>query len=140
MASKTFVVAVLCALLAFAHAHDFLGPHTLELTASNYEEQTSSGKVFLIAYFAPWCGHCKRLGPTWKDLGAKLASNSNVRIAFVDCTVHRDVCQKNDVKGYPTIKAVHKNKEYKVYRGPREVSNLYDFVIEAAKELSTESS
>ena len=44
------------------------------------------------------------------------------------------------IKGYPTIKVVHKNEEYKVYRGPREVSNLHEFVTEAAKELLTESS
>lgn len=140
MSSKAFLVVALCALLAVAQAHDFAGPHTLELTGSNYEEQTSNGKVFLIAYFAPWCGHCKRLAPTWKELGEKVASKPDIRIAFIDCTVHRDVCQKAEVKGYPTIKAVHKNEEYKVYRGPREVANLFDFITEAAKELLTESS
>ena len=46
----------------------------------------------------------------------------------------------SQVKGYPTIKVVHKNEEYKVYRGARETANLYDFIKEAAAELLTESS
>lgn len=45
------------------------------------------------AYNAP-AGHCKRLAPTWKELGEKLAGNSQIKVAFIDCTVHRDVCQK----------------------------------------------
>lgn len=45
------------------------------------------------SYNAP-AGHCKRLAPTWKELGEKLAGNSQIKVAFIDCTVHRDVCQK----------------------------------------------
>lgn len=37
--SKALLAVTLCALLAVASAHDFAGPHTLELTASTYEEQ-----------------------------------------------------------------------------------------------------
>lgn len=37
--SKALLAVALCALLAVASAHDFSSPHTLELTASSYEEQ-----------------------------------------------------------------------------------------------------
>jgi hypothetical protein len=45
----------------------------------------------------PHAGHCKRLAPTWKELGDKLAGTPGVSIGFIDCTAHRDICTKAEV-------------------------------------------
>ena len=44
------------------------------------------------------------------------------------------------IKGYPTLKVIHKAEEYKAFRGSRDLSSLKSFVEEAAKELTAESS
>jgi thiol-disulfide isomerase/thioredoxin len=51
--------------------------------------------------YAPWCGHCKRLAPTWDELAGEV---SDAHIAKVDCTQHGSVCQEQGIRGYPTIK------------------------------------
>lgn len=107
------------------------------LTAKTFEKKTSDGKVYFVKFYAPWCGHCKRLAPTWDELAGefKAAADSNVVIAKVDCTVHQSVCQKFGVEGYPTLKVIHKTAAVKEYNGKREKEDLKNFINEVAAEL-----
>eukprot|EP00197_Chlamydomonas_leiostraca_P016272 CAMPEP_0202865488 /NCGR_PEP_ID=MMETSP1391-20130828/6169_1 /ASSEMBLY_ACC=CAM_ASM_000867 /TAXON_ID=1034604 /ORGANISM="Chlamydomonas leiostraca, Strain SAG 11-49" /LENGTH=141 /DNA_ID=CAMNT_0049545341 /DNA_START=25 /DNA_END=450 /DNA_ORIENTATION=+ len=141
MAGK-FAVFALVALLAIGlvQAGDFEDPAVLHLTSSNYDDSVSDGRVHFIKYYAPWCGHCKRLASTWKDLAKSYAGSDKVAIGHVDCTVSRDICNTAEIKGYPTLKVVHKGEEYKAYRGPRDLDALKNFVDEAVSALLTESS
>lgn len=47
---------------------------------------------WFIKFFAPWCGHCKKLTPTWEELHQLHGSKFNV--AKVDCTQEdaKDLC------------------------------------------------
>jgi len=64
--------------------------------------------------------------PAWDKLGAEYKDSSSVVIADADCTVHRDLCQKYDVKGYPTIK-YYKDGTFHDYSGGRDFDGLKSF-------------
>jgi len=106
------------------------------LSEANFDALTTTGK-WLVKFYAPWCGHCKKLAPTWDELATKAGETFSV--AKVDCTVHPAVCKKFDVKGYPTLKLFVDGKKYD-YSGPRTVEAFMQFAqggFAAARQAAT---
>ncbi|CCF57677.1 hypothetical protein KAFR_0D00300 [Kazachstania africana CBS 2517] len=93
-----------------------------------------SDKDVLVKYYAPWCGHCKRLAPIYEELADVVASNKKTNNSFVIADIDDTV---NDVanlqiKGYPTIilyPAGQKDKPI-TYEGSRSIESLLTFLEE----------
>lgn len=50
-----------------------------------------------MEFYAPWCGHCKKLAPTFEELGKEM-QNENVEIVKMDATAN-DVPAPFEVHG-----------------------------------------
>jgi thioredoxin domain-containing protein 5 len=110
---------LLLCLLAVA----FASANVVDLTSGNFDSNIQSG-VWMVKFFAPWCGHCKRLAPTWDEFGTKA---QGFKVAKVDCTQHQAVCTKFGVRGYPTLKLFVDGKPTD-YSGPRTIDAFQAFV------------
>ena len=91
-----------------------------KLTESNFDDLVVNGdKMWLVEFYAPWCGHCQKLVPHYKA-AAKELDNSDVAVGAVDCDTHKSLAQKYGVKGYPTIKFFGADKkrpiDYQVHK------------------------
>ena len=58
--------------------------------------------MWLMQFYAPWCGHCKKLEPIWKHVAQSL-EEFPIRVGRVDCTRFTAVAKEFDVRGFPTI-------------------------------------
>lgn len=101
----------------------------ITLTGDNFKLSIENGINF-VKYFAPWCGHCKGLAPTWEELGKKFVPKSNIKIASVDCTIelNKELCNEQEVDGFPTLILYKDGKKISEYNGSRGLEDLYDFV------------
>ncbi|CAG01048.1 unnamed protein product, partial [Tetraodon nigroviridis] len=103
---------LLAALAGFTQASD-----VLEFTDNDFESKIGDHEIILVEFFAPWCGHCKRLAPEYETAATSL--KGIVPLAKVDCTANSDTCSKYGVSGYPTLKVFRDGEESGSYDGPR---------------------
>ncbi|KAG9427993.1 thioredoxin domain-containing protein 5 [Apis mellifera carnica] len=102
----------------------------LSLTGESFKHGIENGISF-VKFFAPWCGHCKRLAPIWKDLGKKFLTNENVKIVKVDCTldISKELCNEQEVDGFPTLYLYRDGLKVSEYNGARNLDDLYEFIM-----------
>ncbi|GAM88932.1 hypothetical protein ANO11243_069660 [Dothideomycetidae sp. 11243] len=106
------------------------------LTDSTFASTVGKDKDVLIAFTAPWCGHCKTLAPTWESLATTFsAEKSSVVIAKVDAEAPnaKKTAQDQGVKSYPTIKFFPKGSaKAEEYTGGRSEADFVTFINEKA--------
>ncbi|KAI1611149.1 protein disulfide isomerase family A, member 6 [Exophiala viscosa] len=105
--------------------------HVEMLTDTTFKQEVGGDKDVLVAFTAPWCGHCKTLAPVWEKLATDFASEPNVLIAKVDAEGENSkaTAQSQGISGYPTIKFFPKgSSEPESYSGARSEDALVDFV------------
>lgn len=114
--------------------------HVVELTDANFKELVlDSEEPWLVEFFAPWCGHCKRLEPEWKAAASDVKDQAGdaVKLGALDATAHQHIANKYGVRGYPTIKVFRKGAKDSPedYQGGREKTSI----VAAAMELYEEN-
>lgn len=83
---------------------------------------------------APWCGHCKKLAPTYEELGKALENEPNIEIVKMDATAN-DVTGPFQVHGFPTLFFLpSSSKVPKKYEGGREVDDFISYIAKYATE------
>lgn len=96
------------------------------LTDKTFNDYISTGN-HLIEFYAPWCQHCKSLQPTY-ELAAAQTDSKVLQYSKVDCTVNKNVCNSQNIQGYPTIKYKSGNSNELVeYNSGRELDDFKRF-------------
>lgn len=100
------------------------------LEESNFNDLVIGSKdIWLVEFYAPWCGHCKKLEPEWNEAATKL--KGQVKLGKVDATVESGLAQRFGVSGYPTIKVfgygTKSDSSAKPYEAGREAQDIIKY-------------
>jgi protein disulfide isomerase len=90
-------------------------------------------KDVLVEFYAPWCGHCKKLAPIYDQLATDLKDVHDLVIAKMDATANE--VDGVEIRGYPTLKFYPKDQKKTPldYDGERGLDELKNYL----KEKST---
>lgn len=79
----------------------------IELTSKNFYHKLAKKKskvMWIIDYFASWCGPCQRLAPEWIIVAKTLKALPFINVASVDCEAEASLCISQGVRSYPNIR------------------------------------
>ncbi|KAF3937027.1 Calsequestrin-1 [Dactylella cylindrospora] len=100
-----------------------------QLTKDTFDEFITENKLVLAEFFAPWCGHCKALAPEYETAATQL-KDKGISLIKVDCTEESELCQKQGVEGYPTLKVFRGSLENpSPYGGQRKADSIVSYMV-----------
>eukprot|EP00568_Trieres_chinensis_P017374 CAMPEP_0183330326 /NCGR_PEP_ID=MMETSP0160_2-20130417/85244_1 /TAXON_ID=2839 ORGANISM="Odontella Sinensis, Strain Grunow 1884" /NCGR_SAMPLE_ID=MMETSP0160_2 /ASSEMBLY_ACC=CAM_ASM_000250 /LENGTH=421 /DNA_ID=CAMNT_0025498531 /DNA_START=289 /DNA_END=1554 /DNA_ORIENTATION=- len=80
------------------------GSYAHPLKLGDWDQFTKKREMVFVDFFAPWCGHCKRLAPTWEKFAQRVFEDGMpVGVATVDCTIETELCGRYKITGFPTM-------------------------------------
>lgn len=106
---------------------------TIAVHVKNFllEEATAlkirSGNNF-VKFTVPYCGHCKKMAPTWIELENEFKDDPEVSILSVDCKKHKDICNNFNVSGYPSLIWIEDGKRIDKYPGRRSLPDFKKYI------------
>eukprot|EP00732_Lithocolla_globosa_P004579 Lithocolla_globosa_v1_NODE_4305_length_1466_cov_26.164422.p1 type:complete len:449 gc:universal NODE_4305_length_1466_cov_26.164422:1411-65(-) len=116
----------------FLHFLALATASVLQLTEENFDSTIAANENILVEFYAPWCGHCKNLGPKFDEAAEQLEGIAH--LAAVDCTTSETVCQQHAIRGYPTLKHF-RNGEATDFQGARETATIVAFMKKRAMPI-----
>lgn len=132
---KSQVAVLIVAILGAVFCSD-----VLEFTDNDFQSKVADEDIILVEFFAPWCGHCKRLAPEYEKAATTLKNNDPpVPLAKVDCVGEgKETCGKYGVSGYPTLKIFRGGEVSQDYDGPRDADGIVGYMKKHSGPSSVE--
>uniref|UniRef100_A0A161WRJ9 Thioredoxin domain-containing protein n=1 Tax=Daucus carota subsp. sativus TaxID=79200 RepID=A0A161WRJ9_DAUCS len=115
------------------------GEGSLSLNARNFDRISHMHPVLVVNFFAPWCSWSNRLRPSWEKAAKIMRErydpemDGRILLGKVDCTEENELCRRNHIQGYPSIRIFrkgsdvrdeHGHHEHEAYYGDRDTDSL----------------
>jgi thiol-disulfide isomerase/thioredoxin len=88
----------------------YLGdPYITSLTENLWEKRLFGKSIWLVEFYAPWCGGCKIFMPQFKKTALAM-KDERIDVGAVNCETQKTLCTWFQLKKYPTVFLV--NREF----------------------------
>jgi len=107
------------------------------LVEGNFSSFINSERHSLVEFYAPWCGHCKKLAPIWHEFAFQVSQDPllslNVQVGKIDGDSEKELAEKYNIASFPTILHFPKRDRPSMYEAERTVEAFMKYVARLAK-------
>jgi len=115
------LLAVLCASAVFAS-------EVIELEIANFDDVVNAHPLIMVEFYAPWCGHCKKLAPEYDAASEELKGEAVLAKIDASSETNGPLAQKYGIKGFPTLKLFRNGNVASDYQGGRTKDDIVAFM------------
>ncbi|KAJ8870415.1 hypothetical protein PR048_029437 [Dryococelus australis] len=113
------------------------GSDVVDLTPANFDRLVvQSDSVWIVEFYAPWCGHCQQFVPEYSKAAAALKASiiGVAKVGGVNVDEHKALGGQYGVQGFPTVKIFGADKRKpEDYKGARTAQGLVDAAFSALR-------
>ena len=119
-------------------SHHFFGKDSsvIQLDKKNFVKKViKSNNLWLVLFYAPWCGHCQQFHPEYEKLAR--ITKGLFKLGAVNCDNDRSLAERYKVEGFPTMVFFGDDKDkFEEYKGDRKADKINEFLFEKAKKIT----
>ncbi|XP_004244141.1 protein disulfide isomerase-like 5-4 [Solanum lycopersicum] len=130
------------------------GEGSVSLNGHSFDRVTHHFPILVVNFFAPWCYWSNRLKPSWEKAANIIRerydreSDGRILVAKVDCTEEVDLCRRNHIQGYPSIRIFrkgtdvrddHGHHDHESYYGDRDTDSLVKMMEDLVAPIKLDS-
>nr|GMC53756.1 protein disulfide isomerase-like 5-4 [Ipomoea batatas] len=101
------------------------------LNGRNFDIVAHRYSILVVNFFAPWCYWSNRLKPSWEKAANIIRErydpemDGRILLGKVDCTEEVDLCRRNHIQGYPSIRIFRKGSDLREDHGHHDHESYY---------------